>query len=89
VSASWAPPSPSAAVAHLRRYVMTRAFLICCVVALTGGVPALHPQNARAEQTLRIEASTAERHAVRVNDGQDYRVTPDGGVGAGGEKAKG
>jgi hypothetical protein len=63
------------AVGQLGRYVMTRAFLICCVVALTGCVHALHPQNARSERTLRIQASTAERHAVRANEGQDYRVT--------------
>jgi hypothetical protein len=61
-------------------YVMTRAFLICCVVALTGCVHALHPQNARSERTLRIQASTAEHHAVRANDGQDYPVAPDGRV---------
>jgi hypothetical protein len=65
-------------VAEAGRYVVTRAFLICCVVALTGGVHALHPQSARSERTLRIQASTAERHAVRANDGQDYRVAPDG-----------
>jgi hypothetical protein len=68
------------AVGERDRYVMARAFLICCVVALTGGVHALYPQNARAERTLRIQASTAERHAVRANEGQDYRVAPDGRV---------
>jgi hypothetical protein len=68
------------AVPEQRCYVVTRAFLICCVVALTGCVHALHPQNARSEQTLRIQASTAERHPVRVNDGQDYPVAPDGRV---------
>ena len=57
---------------------MTRAFLICCILALTGCVYALHPQNARSDQTLRIQASTPERYTVRVNDGQDYPVSADG-----------
>jgi hypothetical protein len=59
-------------------YVMTRGLLICCLLALTGCVHALHPQNARSEQTLRIQASSSERYTVRVDGGQNYPVAQDG-----------
>jgi hypothetical protein len=43
-------------------------------------VPTAVGEAHRSAARLRIQAATAERHAVRVNDGQDYPVAPDGRV---------